>query len=112
MATRFFNPTDTTRVANSPRLGVGPGFDSQGCVTFLSQILLSQLALNPLGHSWVSDSATNSNIQVHKIDKEDKVHISVCGCTMYKEDISVQCTIYKVDMSVQCTMYKVDMYVG
>ena len=46
----FFNPTDTTRVANSPRLGVGPGFDSQGCVTFLSQILLSQLVLNPLGY--------------------------------------------------------------
>jgi hypothetical protein len=49
----FFNPTDTIMVANSPRIGVGPGFDSQGCVTFLSQILLSQLVLNPLGHSWV-----------------------------------------------------------
>ena len=47
----FYNPTaDTIRVANSPRIGVGPGFDSQGCVTFLSQILLSQLVLNPLGH--------------------------------------------------------------
>ena len=53
MATRFFNPTDTIMVANSPRIGVGPGFDSQGCVTFLSQILLSQLVLNPLGHPWV-----------------------------------------------------------
>ena len=46
----FLNPTDTIRVANSPRIGVGPGFDSQGCVTFLSQILLSQLVLNPLGY--------------------------------------------------------------
>ena len=30
----FFNPTDTTRVAVSPRIGVGPGFDSQGSVNF------------------------------------------------------------------------------
>ena len=42
-------------VANSPRIGVGPGFDSQGCVTFLSQILLSQLVLNPLGHSFLGE---------------------------------------------------------
>ena len=46
---KFFKPTDTIMVANSPRIGVGLGFDSQGCVTFLSQILLSQLVLNPLG---------------------------------------------------------------
>ena len=37
-------------VANSPRTGVGPGFDSHGCVlcNYLSQILLSQFVLNPL----------------------------------------------------------------
>ena len=34
MATSFFKPTDTIVVANSPRIGVGPGSDSQGCVTF------------------------------------------------------------------------------
>ena len=31
----FFNPTDAMRVAVSPRIGVGPGFDSQGSVNFL-----------------------------------------------------------------------------
>ena len=31
----FFNPTDAIRVAVSPRIGVGPGFDSQGSVNFL-----------------------------------------------------------------------------
>ena len=30
----FFNPTDAIRVAASPRIGVGPGFDSQGSVNF------------------------------------------------------------------------------
>ena len=34
----YFNPTDTIMVANSPRIGVGPGFE---------------LVLNPLGHPWV-----------------------------------------------------------
>ena len=29
----FFKPTDTIMVAISPRIGVGPGFDSQGSVT-------------------------------------------------------------------------------
>ena len=71
----FFKPTDTTRVANSPRLGVGPGFDSQGCVTFLSQILLSQLVLNPLGYTGWSDSAIHSNNQVQK--KVEFVHNSI-----------------------------------
>ena len=48
---------------------IGPGFDSQGCVTFLSQILLSQLVLNPLGHfpGW-SDSAIHFKNQVHVFD--------------------------------------------
>ena len=33
-------------------IGVGLGFDSQGSVTFLYQILLSQLTLNPCQSSW------------------------------------------------------------
>ena len=31
----FFNPTDTSMVAKSPRIGVGSGSDSQDSVTFL-----------------------------------------------------------------------------
>ena len=73
---QFFLSQLTIIVANSPRIGVVPGFDSQGCVTFLSQILLSQLVLNPLGHSWVSDSATNSNIQVHYDKTSEKPLVS------------------------------------
>ena len=38
-----FNPTDTTRVANSPRLGVGPGFDSQGSVIFFNKYCFPNL---------------------------------------------------------------------
>ena len=34
MATSFFNPTDAIMVTGPPRIGVGPGFDSQGSVTF------------------------------------------------------------------------------
>ena len=30
----LFVPTDAIRVAASPRIGVGPGFDSQGSVNF------------------------------------------------------------------------------
>ena len=38
-----FNPTDATRVASSPRLGVGPGFDSQGSVNFFSKYCFPNL---------------------------------------------------------------------
>ena len=31
---KFFNPTDAIMVTGPPRIGVGPGFDSQGSVTF------------------------------------------------------------------------------
>ena len=41
--TRFFNPTDATRVAGSPRIGVGPGFDSQGSVTFFNKYCFPNL---------------------------------------------------------------------
>ena len=34
----FFNPTDAIRVAVSPRIGVGPGFDSQGSVTVAQKV--------------------------------------------------------------------------
>ena len=30
-------------VANSPRIGVGPGFDSQGCVTFFHKYCFPNL---------------------------------------------------------------------
>ena len=43
MATRFFNPTDATRVAGSPRIGVGPGFDSQGSVNFFNKYCFPNL---------------------------------------------------------------------
>ena len=39
----FFNPTDATRVAGSPRIGVGPGFDSQGSVTFFNKYCFPNL---------------------------------------------------------------------
>ena len=39
----FFKPTDTIMVANSPRIGVGPGFDSQGCVTFFHKYCFPNL---------------------------------------------------------------------
>ena len=54
-------------VANSPRIGVGLGFDSQGCVTFLSQILLSQLVLHPLCLDLVKRFGQHSNTIVIKI---------------------------------------------
>ena len=38
-----FNPTDATRVAGSPRIGVGPGFDSQGSVTFFNKYCFPNL---------------------------------------------------------------------
>ena len=40
---KIFNPTDATRVARSPRLGVGPGFDSQGSVTFFNKYCFPNL---------------------------------------------------------------------
>ena len=39
----FFNPTDATRVAGSPRIGVGPGFDSQGSVNFFNKYCFPNL---------------------------------------------------------------------
>ena len=39
----FFNPTDAIRVAGSPRIGVGPGFDSQGSVTFFHKYCFPNL---------------------------------------------------------------------
>ena len=39
----FFNRTDATRVAGSPRIGVGPGFDSQGSVTFFNKYCFPNL---------------------------------------------------------------------
>ena len=35
----------------TPRIGVGPGFDSEGSINFfIKYVLLSQLVLHPLGH--------------------------------------------------------------
>ena len=39
----FFNPTDAIRVAVSPRIGVGPGFDSQGSVNFFTKYCFPNL---------------------------------------------------------------------
>ena len=61
----FFNPTDATRVAKSPRLGVGPGFDSQGSVTFFHKYCFPNLHRSHWAIPWWSDSAIYSNIQVH-----------------------------------------------
>ena len=38
-----FNPTEAVRVAASPRIGVGPGFDSQGSVTFFHKYCFPNL---------------------------------------------------------------------
>ena len=46
----FLNQQTLYGVAKTPRIGEGAGFDSQDSVTFILQILLSQLVLNPLGH--------------------------------------------------------------
>ena len=43
MATSFFKPTDAIRVAVSPRIGVGPGFDSQGSVNFFTKYCFPNL---------------------------------------------------------------------
>ena len=66
MATRFFKPTDATRVAGSPQIGVGPGFDSQGSVTFFHKYCFPNLHGSHWAIPWWSDSAIYSNIQVHK----------------------------------------------
>ena len=67
MATRFFNPTDAIRVAGSPRIGVGPGFDSQGSVTFFHKYCFPNLHWIHWANPWWSDSAIYSNIQVHQL---------------------------------------------
>ena len=36
-------PTDAIRVAVSPRIGVGPGFDSQGSVNFFTKYCFPNL---------------------------------------------------------------------
>ena len=43
MNSNFFNPTDATRVAGTPRIGVGPGFDSQGSVNFFNKYCFPNL---------------------------------------------------------------------
>ena len=39
----LFYPTDATRVAGSPRIGVGPGFDSQGSENFFTKYCFPNL---------------------------------------------------------------------
>ena len=39
----LFVPTDAIRVAASPRIGVGPGFDSQGSVHFFTKYCFPNL---------------------------------------------------------------------
>ena len=43
MATSFFNPTDAIVVTGPPRIGVGPGFDSQGSVIFFNKYCFPNL---------------------------------------------------------------------
>ena len=52
-------PTDAIMVAKSPRIGAGPGSDSQ--------ILLSRLILNPLGQTMWSDSVIDLQQPRHQI---------------------------------------------
>ena len=45
-----FNPTDNSMVTKSPRIGVGPGFDSQGSVIFfLKQIRTFPTCIESIG---------------------------------------------------------------
>ena len=52
-------------VAKSPRTGVGPGFDSQGSVILFHKYCIPNLYWIHWAIPWWSDSAINSNIQVH-----------------------------------------------
>ena len=54
-------------VAKSPRTGVGPGFDSQGSVILFHKYCIPNLYWIHWAIPWWSDSAINSNIQVHDI---------------------------------------------
>ena len=53
-------------VAKSPRTGVGPGFDSQGSVILFYKYCIPNLYWIHWAIPWWSDSAINSNIQVHE----------------------------------------------
>ena len=47
----YFNPTDTSIVTTSPCIGVGPGFDSQGSVTFFHKYCFPNLLWIHVGSS-------------------------------------------------------------
>ena len=52
-------------VAGPPRIGVGPGFDSQGSVTFFHKYCFPNLHWIHWANPWWSDSAIYSSTQVH-----------------------------------------------
>ena len=63
----FLTQMYTRMVARPPRIGVGPGFDSQGSVTFFHKYCFPNLHWIHWANPWWSDSAIYSNFQVHWI---------------------------------------------
>ena len=61
----FLTQMYTRMVARPPRIGVGPGFDSQGSVTFFHKYCFPNLHWIHWANPWWSDSAIYSTIQVH-----------------------------------------------
>ena len=59
----FFKPRDPIMVANSPWIGAGPGFDSQGCVTFFHnhKNYFPNLYWIHWANTWWSDSAKSQH---------------------------------------------------
>ena len=60
----FLTQMYTRMVARPPRIGVGPGFDSQGSVILFHKYCIPILYWIHWTIPWWSDSAINSNIQV------------------------------------------------
>ena len=61
----FLTQMYTRMVARPPRIGVGPGFDSQGSVTFFHKYCFPNLHWIHWANPWWSDSAIYSSTQVH-----------------------------------------------
>ena len=75
----FLTQMYTRMVARPPRIGVGPGFDSQGSVTFFHKYCFPNLHWIHWANPWWSDSAIHSSTQVHDFN------ISIKKCLAKKE---------------------------